>query len=548
METKLQKLGEILVQNSLITPEQLREALVFQEQDNRRLGEILLEKGFIDDLELSKYLAKAFHISFRRLQVEDFDLSVLNKIPLNIIESHQILPVAYQNEQLVVAINDPLNISALQDVEYKTGLRVLPVMVCRADMQHCFKEILSKNAISFSVAASSNTDSEGGESTTNLVDNIIRQAIHEGASDIHWEPQYEIFLIRFRIDGILYEKHKLSKKIERKILSRIKVLCGMDVAESRRPQDGRMTFLDDGEYELRASTLPNIIGENMVLRVLNKSYSSQSFSSLGMSDHDLGLMHNIIEKPFGLFLVTGPTGSGKTTTLYSVLNQLNEKSKCIISVEDPVEYELQGISQTMVNRQLGYSFANAMKSILRHDPDIIMVGEIRDKETAEMAIQAALTGHLVLSTIHTNNAAGAVTRLLEMDIEPFLISSALNGIVAQRLVRRLCPKCKQEYTPDTETSKIIHHSLPDAPITSIARQVGCPACLETGYLKRFAIFEILPLNDAIRQLILHKANEPELIECARKNGMRDLRQAGLKQVLAKETSMAEVIRMTIAHD
>lgn len=546
MDTKLVRLGDILVQDGLITSDQLRVALEFQKRDNRRLGEILIEKGWIDDLRLTRYLADAFQITFRRLRVEDCDLSVLEKIPLDLIETHQIFPVSFQNQQLVVAINDPLNISALQEVEYKTGLRVMPVMVSREDLQLCFREILSKNSVAFSSA--SLQQAGGGENTAQLVEKIIRQAIKEGASDIHWEPQYENFCIRFRIDGILYEKHKLNKKLERNILSRIKILCGMDVAESRRPQDGRMTFEAEGEYELRASTLPNIIGENMVLRVLSKTFTSRDFSHLGMGEHDIRLMRTMIEKPHGLVLVTGPTGSGKTTTLYSALNQLNERTKNIISVEDPVEYELMGVSQTMVNRQLGYTFANAMKNILRHDPDIIMVGEIRDKETAEMAIQAALTGHLVLSTIHTNTAAGAVTRLVEMDIEPFLIGSALNGVIAQRLVRRLCPKCKQEYIPDPETLAVIHQSWPGVKVESLARPGGCPECLETGYQKRMAIFEILPVNEVIQQLILHKANEPEMVECAKKFGMRNLRQAGLERVIQKDTSMAEVLRMTMAHD
>jgi type II secretory ATPase GspE/PulE/Tfp pilus assembly ATPase PilB-like protein len=457
--------------------------------------------------------------------------------------------LTFDHPDLKVAINDPLNLSRLQELEYKTGLRVNPVMVSREDLQRCLKHISGREKIVEDARPETEEIALSGESATVLVEKLIQRAIHEKTSDIHLEPRQDGFRIRFRIDGILYEKEKFNKKLERNILSRIKILCGMDVAESRRPQDGRMTVHSDlGEYELRASTLPNINGENMVLRVLSKNFSGQDFQALGMELGDQRVVMEMIQKPHGLILVTGPTGSGKTTSLYSVLSQLNENSKNIISVEDPVEYELPGINQTMVNRQLGYTFANAMKNILRHDPDIIMVGEIRDKETAEMAIQAALTGHLVLSTIHTNTAAGAITRLVEMDIEPFLIGSALNGVIAQRLIRHLCPTCKRKVSPDKEMMSVVERVIPDAEVKELSVPVGCPDCLLTGYQGRTAIFEVFKVDQAIRELILRKAHEPDLVACAHQSGLRDLRQAALKKALTHETSIDEVMRITMVHE
>lgn len=541
---KPQRLGEMLIQDQLISLSQLTEALNFQKADARRLGEILLDKGWIDDDRLTKSLAEMFQIPYRRIKAEDVSSAALEKISRELMDVHQILPLSIEGRQLTVAINDPLNLPALQEVEYKTGLMVVPVMVSREDLQRCFREVMARKAGQINVETDQSLPVRG-ESAAKFVEEIIQQAIRERASDIHWEPGEDGLRVRFRVDGILYDKQKFNKKLERNMISRIKILCGMDIAESRRPQDGRMTIsTDHGEYELRASTLPNIIGENMVLRVLSKTFSGQDFSALGMSEPDINLIKSMIQKPHGLILVTGPTGSGKTTTLYSALNQLNERSRNIISVEDPVEYELKGISQTMVNRQLGYTFASAMKNILRHDPDIIMVGEIRDKETAEMAVQAALTGHLVLSTIHTNTAAGAVTRLVEMDIEPFLIGSALNGVIAQRLVRQLCPDCKEEYKPDSGTLAIVHQALPDAVVGSLARPAGCPACLDTGYQGRKAIFEVLGINESIRELILEKARESELVRQARQVGMSNLRQAGMQKAIHGETSVEEVVRVT----
>jgi type II secretory ATPase GspE/PulE/Tfp pilus assembly ATPase PilB-like protein len=541
---KPQRLGEMLIQDQLISLSQLTEALNFQKADARRLGEILLDKGWIDDDRLTKSLAEMFQIPYRKIEAGDISVAALEKISRELMEIHQILPLSIEDRQLTVATNDPLNLPALQEIEYKTGLVIVPVMVSRKDLQGCFREIMARKPAPVSADMDQSLPVRG-ESAAKFVEGVIRQAIRERASDIHWEPGEDGLRVRFRIDGILYDKQKFNKKLERNMISRIKILCGMDIAESRRPQDGRMTIsADQEEYELRASTLPNIVGENMVLRVLSKNFSGQDFSALGMSEHDINLMKSMIQKPHGLILVTGPTGSGKTTTLYSALNQLNERSRNIISVEDPVEYELKGISQTMVNRQLGYTFASAMKNILRHDPDIIMVGEIRDKETAEMAVQAALTGHLVLSTIHTNTAAGAVTRLVEMDIEPFLIGSALNGVIAQRLVRRLCPDCKEEYKPDAGTLAIVRQALPEAAAVSLARPAGCPACLGTGYQGREAIFEVLGINESIRELILERARESELVRQGRQAGMSNLRQAGMRKAIRGETSVEEIVRVT----
>ncbi len=373
--------------------------------------------------------------------------------------------------------------------------------------------------------------------------------VKERVSDIHLEPMAQHMRVRFRIDGVLYEKAPVPKDMERKVLSRIKILSGMDVADSRRPQDGRMTLPEQYKnFDVRVSTLPDIMGENMVLRLLDKSFTKFSFDSLGMDEVEIDMIKKLVTRPYGIMLVTGPTGAGKTTTLYSVLNSLNPPTRNIITVEDPVEYKIPGINQTLINTKSGYTFATAIRHILRHDPNVIMIGEIRDVETAEIAIRAALTGHLVLSTLHTNTAAGAIMRLLDMNIEPFLIQSSMIAVIAQRLVRRLCPKCKKEYIPSDEVRESIARYCEVPNDITLASPVGCEQCFQTGFAGRVAVYELLNVNEGIRNLILKAPSEHDITQLAVSKGMKTLRKAGLDKALKKVTSLEEVMGISFMEE
>ncbi len=548
MDKKSTKLGELLLENSLISEDQLVQALHFQKNDRRRLGEILLEKGWVEDNDLAQTLARMFQVPFVQLTDENIDDQAVNRISRELMETHDVLPIALDETTLTVATNNPLDHAALQEIENKTGLMINPVMVSRQNLEKYIRRASDSHHQIQAIKTKSYKNVSIGETAIGLVDSTIKRAISERASDIHIEPRADGVRVRFRIDGVLYEKIKFAKNLERNILSRIKVMAGMDVAESRRPQDGRMEVEHSmGLFELRISTLPNLIGENMVIRILSKKFVGQSFSSLGLEPSEIAVIEHMIQQPHGLILVTGPTGSGKTTTLYSMLSRLNDPTKNIISVEDPIEYELEGINQTSVRKQIGYTFATAMRNILRHDPDIIMIGEIRDVETAQMAIQAALTGHLVLSTIHTNTSSGAVTRLLEMGIEPFLISSSLMGVIAQRLVRVLCPVCARPQRIDEKTAELMSQSLGSKP-QQLVQAVGCPGCLQSGYQGREGIFEILKINQNIRELILHSESEKTIEKAALNLGMKTLRIAGLEKVLSGKTTVEEVLRVTLESD
>jgi type IV pilus assembly protein PilB len=543
-ENKTLKLGEVLLHEGLIKHHQLVEALSVQEQDSRKLGELLLEKGWVDDEKLTKVLARIFQIPYIRIGDVKIAPAALDLVPYDLIEKYRILPLSVEEHSLTIATNDPLNMAALQEIQYRSGYVINPVMASRADIDEHIQDLAGHFHRTEAVKSKAEHKDQGS-SVAQLVESILSNAVKEKASDIHLEPQENCLRVRFRIDGVLYEKAPVPKEVERNVISRIKILSGMDVAETRRPQDGRMSFSRGVvEYDIRISSLPDLLGENLSLRVLTKNFIATSFSDLGMEPRDAEVMLNLINRPYGLILVSGPTGAGKTTTLYSALNTLNDPSRNIISVEDPIEYGLKGINQPAVSHFTGYTFATAIRQILRHDPDVIMVGEIRDVETAEMAIRSALTGHLVFSTIHTNSAAGAVTRLLDMNIEPFLISSAVIGVIAQRLLRKLCPSCKKEYQPDAEMIARLKKMGGKADQISFSRAKGCDQCLGTGYQGRFGIFEVLKVDDVMRAMILKSATEKEIADQAKKNGMADLQMAGLQAALKKMTSIEEALRIT----
>lgn len=543
MQYKSLKLGQILCDEGIIEQHQLQELLESQKTDHRRLGELVVDKGWIDDSRLTEVLARMFQIPYVDLSQRQIDYQTVALIPNDLLQTHRVIPLALEDQRLTIATNNPLDVNALQDIQVKTGYSVYPVMASIRDIEHYLQEYFDALHTGKKMSSSSRKTTVDDATVIQYVDSIIRRAIKEKSSDIHFEPQKGLMRVRFRIDGVLYQKESIDKELQRNCISRIKIIAGMDVAETRRPQDGRCNFSVGTEhYDLRISTLPNINGENLVLRILNKGFVKKSFETLGMDPHQAKDTGVLLDKPYGLILITGPTGAGKTTTLYSMLSQLNGTEKSIVTVEDPVEYELPGINQTSTNIHIGYTFSNAIRHILRHDPDIIMIGEIRDKETAEIAIRAALTGHLVLSTMHTNTAAGAITRLLEMDIEPFLISSALNGVISQRLVRQLCPTCKKDHTADSETERKINQFMPFDESSMLARPVGCDHCSKTGYKGRTGIFEILKIDEDLRYLIIKTAGESEIADMALKKGMKSLAVSGMEKVIKKVTEFNETIR------
>jgi len=552
------RLGDILIKWGIVDKEKLQEALRIQRLTGKRLGEILVEKGFTTEQQITEALAQEYHLPLVSLKKEEADEKLFKIFSYQTLKRYNVAPLKIENDYLVVATNDPLNLSVLQELKNISGYRIKPVMATLQDIKDFINKYFgplysAKEAIKEIIIEKKEEEKSVKElevaaheaPVVKLVNSVIGEAIKQKASDVHFEPQRENMRIRFRIDGVLYEKMEIPKELQAAVISRIKIISGMDIAEKRKPQDGRMSISGEGkEYDIRVSTLPDIFGEKVVLRLLDKESIIRSLESLGMDKRQLELIKFLIYQPYGMILVTGPTGSGKTTTLYSVLNILNDKTRNIVTVEDPVEYELDGINQTAINVRAGYTFATAIRHILRQDPDVIMVGEIRDLETAEIAIQAALTGHLVLSTLHTNTSAGAITRLLDMNVEPFLISSSVIGVIAQRLVRKLCPFCKKEYDPPRKIKERIEKIIPYMRNFTLAKPGGCEDCLNIGYLGRIGIFEMFKVDEEIRTLVLERATEQKIMEAAISKGTDTLQISGLKKAIDKITSLEEVMRVT----
>jgi len=541
---KILQIGEMLLEEGLITHQQLLEVLQLQQNDNRKLGELLVEKGFVTDQQISKIIARIYQLPFVNLAELNIDDNVFGVVSFEVLRKHLMLPIELKGISLTVATHNPLDVAALQEIQYLSGFQVKPVLAGIKDLVEHLEKYSDAIHTAQSVKVSKDSGAESAP-IVKLVESLIGKAIKERVSDIHLEPMGDHMRVRFRVDGVLYEKAPIAKDLERKVISRIKILSGMDVADSRRPQDGRMMLpAQYAEYDVRVSTLPDIMGENMVMRLLDKSFTKFSLDSLGMDDFEIELLKKLVKRPYGMILATGPTGAGKTTTLYSIINSLNQSTRNIITVEDPVEYKIAGVNQTAINNRAGYTFATAIRHILRHDPNVIMVGEVRDAETAEIAIRAALTGHLVLSTLHTNTAAGAIMRLLDMNIEPFLIQSSVIAVVAQRLVRRLCLHCKEDYVPSEEIKQNIAQYCSVPADVTLSLPVGCDKCFKTGFSGRVAVYELLSVNDAIRRLILKNPSEYDITQSAVAKGMKTLRQAGLEKALKKVTSLEEIMGTT----
>ena len=549
------RLGELLMEAQKITQDQLDQALAAQKRSGERLGRVLIKQGAITEPVLLEVLVQNLGIPLVDLSATPPDKEAARLIPMSLAERHGVIPIRKKGNRLTVAMTDPTNFFAIDDLRMVTQCEIEPVMTMEADILRAIQQTYTvTDLVEKSVSQlqkdeplfASEIETSEDAPVINIVNSLISQAVKNGASDIHLEPMENGLRVRFRIDGVLREATSFPKNIQGSIVSRVKIISNMDIAEKRVPQDGRLQVQEeDRPIDIRASSLPTIYGEKIVLRLLDQKSAILDVDALGFSPDNLEKYKAMYRHSFGMILITGPTGSGKTTTLHSTLNELNTVAKNIITIEDPVEYRLAGINQVQVNNKAGMTFANGLRSILRQDPNIIMVGEIRDKETAEIAIRAALTGHLVLSTMHTNDAAGAVTRLIDMGIEPFLVASSVLGCVAQRLVRRVCPECRTSYTPAVDSPECVLMEGVDstAVCSMLYKGTGCIHCGNTGFRGRVAIHEVMPMTSKLRDLAIHSYSAAEIERAAAAEGMRTMQQDGIDKALRGFTTISEVIRV-----
>lgn len=567
MKISPKELLKTLVSNGVIDQKEADSLELQALQKNIDIEDFLLKEAKIDKKEMIKAIAQVLNIDYVDISTQAVDPQALALIPESIARKYHILPVNYdpQHQVILLATNDPFNLNLFDFLEKKTGKKIRTAFADQEDIKKGI-DIFYTQRLSPEVMAALKEispkirETKYPDKTTaikeapiaKIVNSILEFAVKSRASDVHIEPQETRTRVRYRIDGILNEKLTLPKSIHDSLISRIKILSQMKIDERRIPQDGRFSFrIGDEEVDLRVSTLPTVFGEKVVMRLLKKTGGMPSLSELGLRGPQLKDLEEAISKPYGIILVTGPTGSGKTTTLYSVLTKLNQPSVNIVTLEDPVEYQITGINQVQINPQAGLTFATGLRSFLRQDPNIILVGEIRDKETTQLAIQAALTGHLVFSTLHTNDAATAIPRLIDLGGEPFLIASVLNASVAQRIVRRICPYCKREYEPPPEIieniKSVLGDLLPkkylDGELIKIAKGKGCNECNNTGYKGRIGIFEVLKITTTINKMILKEASAKEIEKQGKKEGLVIMKQDGYLKVLEKITTIEEVLRV-----
>jgi len=576
------KLGELLLRNKLLTKEQLEKALQVQKTSGNKLGYDLVKLKYVSDEDIAQCLSKQFGIPAINLSHFEIDQSILDLIPVEVCRKYDLIPVNRTGAMLTVAMADPTNIRAMDEINFICGYQVEPVVASDFAVREAVDKYYGsahalelKQVMQDAMAEKTQSTLEGGgpadlelleegdefdlallekqaqdAPVIKLVNKILYDALNEGASDIHIEPYEKEFRVRYRIDGVLYVKVNPPLKLRDAITSRVKIMAKLDIAEKRLPQDGRIKIKTRWqgrikELDFRVSILPTLFGEKIVLRLLDKENLKLDMTRLGLEADSLRILEKAILKPYGMILVTGPTGSGKTNTLYSAMSRINTPETNIITAEDPVEFNIPGINQVQMKEQIGLNFAAALRSFLRQDPNIILVGEVRDFETAEIAIKAALTGHLVLSTLHTNDAPSTINRLMNMGIEPFLVASSVLVIAAQRLIRRICPECKEEYKVPLEALVDIGFTEDEARRVTIFKGRGCPYCGNTGYKGRMGLFEVMEVTDSIRELILVGASALEIRRKAIEEGMITLRNSGLEKLRTAETSIEEVLRESV---
>ncbi len=550
------RVGDLLLQKGLITKEQLMQALEEQKKTHERLGQILIQKGLISPQELSNILSNQYNIPSINIENYALDPDIVSLLPEQFIRTNYIIPLKRTNNTLEVACVPPVNPEVLENARLITGLRIKPYLITENEFEQALNKIYNLKARAEQVisALGGNETRESvipiipetaGEdrSIVGLVNSILSDAISQNASDVHLDPSQFSTRVRYRIDGIMYNSINIPKEISDSVISRIKVSAGMDIAERRRPQDGHFSAQYRNEfYDFRVSSIGAKYGEKLTIRILSRQKMLMPMERLGMLEDQYEVFSRLIKKPYGIILVTGPTGSGKTTTLYSALSTINTGTETIITLEDPVEYDIPGITQIQINEEAGITFAVGLRSILRLDPNIIMVGEIRDLDTARTAVQASLTGHLVFASIHTNDAASTPIRLLNLGLEPYLIASSLIGVVAQRLVRVICPNCKESYIPNESEKETIKTEL-NFEVDKLYRGRGCALCNFTGFRGRTGIFEILEIDKTLRKLIQQSASYDEIKEYAERSGMTTMRKAGLKKAISGITTLREVERV-----
>lgn len=557
------RLGEILIDKDLLLPELLEAALERQKQTGRRLGQVLVDMGFVSHDEVMSAISEQMGVPHVWLRKGLVDPKVTSLLPREKAEHHLVIPMfLVQRKTLTLAMADASSVFAIDDVERLTGFKVRPVQCRLKDLQEALKEYYSESASiemddfleSLEASDVEVVEMQGsqedlrmvaeeaeGARIINLVNLTLLDAIKVGASDIHIEPEARATHIRYRIDGVLQEVMAPKADLHAAIVSRVKIMSNMDIAERRLPQDGRIQIMAEGkEVDVRVSTMPTVLGENVVMRLLDKGRLTLNINKIGFHPETLGEMKKLLKRPSGIMLVTGPTGSGKTTTLYCGLKFISSVERKTVTIEDPVEFKLPNVTQIQVNEEQGLSFARVLRSVLRQDPDVIMVGEIRDRDTAEVAIQAALTGHLVLSTLHTNDCAGAIVRLVDMGIEPFLLTSSLIGVVAQRLVRNVCPTCQTNYFPPTELLERIGWNGTNA---AFVTGRGCAECFDSGLRGRDGIFELLPMTDELSSLVLRDPSMHAVKQFCERSGMRTLKDEAFRLVEERKTSLEEVMRV-----
>jgi type IV pilus assembly protein PilB len=552
-------IGEILVSEGVITTRQLEEAYRLGRQQRQGVGRILLTLGYAGQSDLAKAMARRLRLEFVELGADDVDPEVANLVDKKLLRRYGMLPLRVEDGRLVVAMKDPANLHAIEDLRMLSGYTISPVVVAASNLRRVFGRLFGDGdevaeLLEEASAEAPKEDLENvelrehrgpsGAPTVRLVGSILRRAAGDGASDIHLEPRGEELTVRFRVDGVLREVMSVPAALQGGVVARLKVLASLDIAERRLPQDGRFSAtLEDGRMDLRVATLPTTFGEKVVLRLLDNADLRTDLRGLGFSQKMLASYERVFRRPYGTVLVTGPTGSGKSTTLYATLGELNAAEKNIVTVEDPVEYRMRGINQVQVNPRIGLTFHSGLRSILRSDPDVVMIGEIRDRETAKTSVEAALTGHLVLATLHTNNAPAAVTRLTDMGVEPFLTASAVDCVIAQRLARRLCERCKRPEDVDEKAIRDLGSDGRrfDGVKGNFHAAVGCERCSGTGYTGRIGVYEVMLVDEQLRRLILRGASADEIDAAARKAGMVPLREDGLLKAAQGITTVEEVL-------